>query len=78
MAECTLEKTCLILFLQLKKIEIPKKLKTEVEEPIVTKPVAEEPTTVDVTERKQKLRFWDKFKDNLIDLFKEQGDKIIR
>jgi hypothetical protein len=28
MAECTLEKTCLILFLQLKKIEIPKKYQT--------------------------------------------------
>ena len=61
-----------------RKIEIPRKLKTEVEEPIVAKPVAEEPTTVDVTERKQKLRFWDKFKDNLIDLFKEEEDKIIR
>ena len=61
-----------------RKIEIPKKLKKEVEEPIVVKPVAEEPKTVDVTGRKQKLRFWDKFKDNLIDLFKEEEDKIIR
>ncbi len=61
-----------------RKIEIPKKLKKDIEEPIVAKPVAEEPKTVDVTVRKQKLRFWDKFKDNLIDLFKEEEDKIIR
>ena len=61
-----------------RKIEMPKKLKAEVEEPIVEQPKTEEPTTVDVTARKQKFAFWDKFKDNLIDLFKEEEDKIIR
>ena len=33
-------------------------------------------TTVDVTARKE--RFWDKFKNNLIDLFKEEEDQVIR
>jgi cell division protein FtsA len=62
-----------------RKIEMPKRLKAEVEEQIIEQPiVAPEPTSVDVTERKQKLRFWDKFKDNLIDLFKEEEDKMMK
>lgn len=63
-----------------KKIEMPKKLKAEVavEEQTVQQQVMPEPTSVDVTDRKQKLKFWDKFKDNLIDLFKEEEDKVIK
>ncbi len=57
------------------KVAVPegltKKL-VEVEE-IVVAPV---PTTVDVSVRKE--RFWDKFKNNLIDLFKEEEDQVIR
>ncbi len=63
-----------------KKIEMPKKLKAEVvvEEQPVQQQTTPEPTSVDVTDRKQKLKFWDKFKDNLIDLFKEEEDKMIK
>ena len=63
-----------------KKIEMPKKLKAEVvtEEQPVQQQTIPEPTSVDVTERKQKMKFWDKFKDNLIDLFKEEEDKVIK
>jgi cell division protein FtsA len=32
--------------------------------------------TVDTTQRKEK--FWDKFKNNLIDMFKEEEDQIIK
>lgn len=57
-----------------KKVEVPKTL---------TVPTAELPkengaalTSIDVTVRKQK--FWDKFKNNLIDLFKEEEDQVIK
>jgi cell division protein FtsA len=57
------------------KVAVPegltKKL-VEVEE-VVIAPV---PTSVDITVRKE--RFWDKFKNNLIDLFKEEEDQVIR
>jgi cell division protein FtsA len=34
---------------------------------------------VDVAKRKKGLNsFWDKFKDSIIDLFKEEGDREIR
>ena len=36
----------------------------------------EEKVVVDVKERKGK--FWDKFKNNLIDLFKEEEDQVIK
>jgi cell division protein FtsA len=42
-------------------------IKAEVETPV---------TRVDVTQRRE--RFWDKFKNNLIDLFKEEEDQVIR
>lgn len=62
-----------------RKVEIPKKLKAEVQETIQEETIAPiEPTSVDVTERKEKLRFWDKFKNNLIDLFKEEEDKMMK
>jgi len=56
-----------------KKVEVPKKLTVEKEE---TKVEAEEKVVVDVKERKGK--FWDKFKNNLIDLFKEEEDHVIK
>jgi cell division protein FtsA len=57
------------------KVAVPegltKKL-VEVEEVVI----APAPTSVDITVRKE--RFWDKFKNNLIDLFKEEEDQVIR
>jgi cell division protein FtsA len=62
-------------------VEIPKELKKEIQEiPVqdsVAQDIKEEP--VEVTARTKKLAglngFWGKFKDNLIDLFKEEEDK---
>ncbi len=56
-----------------KKVEVPKKLTVEKEE---AKIETEEKVVVDVKERKGK--FWDKFKNNLIDLFKEEEDQVIK
>ena len=56
-----------------KKLEVPKKLTIEKEENIVK---SEEP--VNVNDRVKKMKFWDKFKNNLIDLFKEEEDQIIK
>ncbi len=56
-----------------KKVEVPKKLTVEKEE---VKIETEEKVVVDVKERKGK--FWDKFKNNLIDLFKEEEDHVIK
>jgi len=56
-----------------KKVEVPKKLTVEKEE---VKVETEEKVVVDVKERKGK--FWDKFKNNLIDLFKEEEDQVIK
>lgn len=53
------------------KVSVPKTLTVEV--PVVA---AQAEETVSVKERK--LRFWDKFKDNLIDLFKEEEDQVIK
>ena len=57
-----------------KKVEVPKTLKVATPEPEMVAPVAEVP--VDGAARKQK--FWDKFKNNLIDLFKEEEDQVIK
>ena len=57
-----------------KKVEVPKTLTVQqAEQP---KQVTGTADTVDVMERKQK--FWDKFKNNLIDLFKEEEDQVIK
>ena len=56
-------------------MEVPKKLTVEKEEAKVEIEV-EEKASVDVKERKGK--FWDKFKNNLIDLFKEEEDQVIK
>lgn len=54
---------------------VPEMLKKE--EPVFAKETASfsEPLSVDVNKRKKGLNsFWDKFKDSIIDLFKEEGD----
>lgn len=68
---------------QFVKMEVPSALKknpvTTSEAPVVAAPVAPtgtvEKATVDVTPR---IKFWDKFKNNLIELFKEEEDQVIR
>lgn len=60
-----------------KRVEVPRALKTEAVETFQPE-VAPEPTTVNVAERAQKMKFWDKFKNNLVDLFKEEEDKMIK
>lgn len=66
------------------KLEVPANLKKKVEvtpeAPVAAAPqneaVAEEPKkTVDMGPR---IKFWDKFKNNLIELFKEEEDQVIR
>ena len=57
-----------------KKVEVPKTLTVPASE--AAKVTAAAATSVDVTARKQK--FWDKFKNNLIDLFKEEEDQVIK
>jgi len=64
---------------QFRKISVPKDLKKE-EVKEITVPVQEvieTPKVVDVTERKTKIRVWDKMMKNVIDLFKEEEDKIM-
>ena len=60
-----------------KRVEIPKVLKTET---VVEMPeaIAETPVEKAVVKERAKLKFWDKFKDNLIDLFKEEEDQVIK
>ena len=57
-----------------KRVEVPKVLKADIapQEPLVA---AVEKAAI---KERNKLKFWDKFKDNLIDLFKEEEDKIIK
>ncbi|RXK81227.1 cell division protein FtsA [Filimonas effusa] len=58
-----------------KKVDVPESLKKEeVAETIAVAAAAE---TVDMKKRRG-LNFWDKFKDGIIDLFKEEGDHEIR
>lgn len=67
---------------QFKKIEIPKKLTKEQIETTVE--MQEESTTevstpikeVEMQQRKQKLNFWDKMKNNIIDIFKEEDTAL--
>jgi len=58
-----------------KKVEVPRNLTVEPVAEVVTKPAAE---ATAVSKERNKLKFWDKFKDNLIDLFKEEEDQVIR
>jgi cell division protein FtsA len=56
-----------------KKVEVPRKLTVQNTAPAETLAA---PVSVDVSVRKGK--FWDKFKNNLIDLFKEEEDHVIK
>lgn len=56
-----------------KKVEVPRTLVQDNEK---AETITENKATVDVGVRKQK--FWDKFKNNLIDLFKEEEDQVIK
>jgi cell division protein FtsA len=60
-----------------KRVEMPKVLKTET---VVEAPeaITEIPAEKAVVKERTKLKFWDKFKDNLIDLFKEEEDQVIK
>ncbi|HEY8397872.1 MAG TPA: cell division protein FtsA [Flavihumibacter sp.] len=72
---------------QFRQVEIPKELKKEIETPAAAEDVAAEEKTVvaekvapaEVATRARELgglnRFWSKFKDNLIELFKEEDDR---
>jgi cell division protein FtsA len=55
-----------------KEVKVPKILTKNMQPEIAPEPVAEP-----VAEVKRKGKFWDKFKDNLIDIFKEE-DQIIQ
>jgi cell division protein FtsA len=56
-----------------KKVPVPEQLvKEEQEVNVIETPVAKE---VDTKPRKSMNKFWDKFKNNLLELFKEEGDK---
>jgi cell division protein FtsA len=69
-----------------KKVEVPTSLKLDknvVEEAvtrIVAKPDTEVPeeTTVGAEKMKKRIGFWDRFKDNLIDIFAEDEDKTFQ
>ncbi len=60
-----------------KRVEMPNVLKTET---VTQAPetVVETPIEKAVVKERNKLKFWDKFKDNLIDLFKEEEDQVIK
>lgn len=63
------------------RVEMPQALKkddaaTAIKEPEI---LVAQSTSVDINKRKKGLNsFWDKFKDSVIDLFKEEGDAEIR
>ncbi len=59
-----------------KKINVPDILKKDDNAETNGKETLKE--TVDVKKRKSLSNFWDKFKENLIDLFKEDGDQEIK
>ncbi len=60
-----------------KRVEVPKILKTETVAEVVKEAVAT-PVEKAIIKERNKLKFWDKFKDNLIDLFKEEEDQMIK
>jgi cell division protein FtsA len=58
-------------------VDVPKSLtKEESIEPIAKEIIKEKP--VNVSARRPISKFWDKFKDGIIDLFKEEADQEIR
>ncbi|MGI8952016.1 MAG: cell division protein FtsA [Chitinophagaceae bacterium] len=58
------------------KIEVPESLKNHFQE--TNEKLASKEEFVDIKKRKGLSNFWDKFKENLIDLFKEEGDMEIK
>jgi cell division protein FtsA len=59
-----------------KKVEVPEVLKKEEEKVMVKE---EKKAKVNIASRTKGLNnFWDKFKDSLIDMFKEEDDKVIK
>jgi len=59
--------------------DVPKGLVKEESATTYKEQLAEESLAVDVAKRKKGLNsFWDKFKDSIIDLFKEEGDREMR
>ncbi|TKK65205.1 cell division protein FtsA [Ilyomonas limi] len=59
--------------------EVPRGLKKEEDFAPQKEQLAAEPVAVDVAQRKKGLNsFWDKFKDSIIDLFKEEGDREMK
>lgn len=65
---------------QFKKIEVPKQFKDELSNTIneqKEESLPQEPSSVNVTERKNKMGFWDRVKHNIIELFKEEEDTVM-
>lgn len=66
------------------KLEVPANLKKKVdpasEAPVAAAPVMEKPVeeTKETVNMGPRIKFWDKFKNNLIELFKEEEDQVIR
>jgi cell division protein FtsA len=61
-----------------KRVEVPRALKIVTPEP-VAEPVLEETTTTIVVggdNGKDRVKFWEKFKNNLIELFKEEDELL--
>lgn len=61
------------------RVEVPESLKKEEKEaPVVAAATVAAQEVIDMRKRKGLNSFWDKFKDGIIDLFKEEGDHEIR
>jgi cell division protein FtsA len=61
-----------------KRVEVPRALKTITPEPVVAPVVGEakpEPAPKPVN-GESRVKFWEKFKNNLIDLFKEEDELL--
>jgi cell division protein FtsA len=60
-----------------KNVEVPEGLKNKTEEEVVTAENAEGVAENEMNRRKNLTGFWGKFKDRIIDLFKEEEDKAL-
>jgi cell division protein FtsA len=61
-----------------KKVEVPEQLVNETRVDTILPEVIAEPVKVKTEGRKSMQKFWDKFKNNLLELFKEEGDQEIK
>lgn len=62
-----------------KRVEVPRVLKSVTPAPVAAPVVGEaqqEPTPAPVNNGKKRVEFWEKFKNNLIDLFKEEDELL--